>query len=490
MKRYLALALTTLAATGCDAITAHTDVVARVGEHEMMVNEAVELMAPNPQIPAREEVVRSVVNLWVDLTIMASMGAEDSTYAQLDVEPLLQPYVQQQTFVQLREQVMTTDTVLTDEELRALYETEAPGVRVKARHILLAFPDDATEAQRDSVFALAEELRERAASGEDFSALAREYSEDQGTAQQGGDLGWFQRGSMVEPFENAAFSLEPGAVSEVVESPFGLHIIKVEDREAPSFDQAGEDFRSRMIEQRRQASLDEYVEAVRSEREMEIQEGAEEVARDLADDPSTPLQGRAASRELVTWDGGAVTAREMVRLFQGMPPRQRNQFAQASDQQMAQTLQDVATNEMIMTDAVERGITVPEEEQDSIRQLIREQVADMAQQAGLLGEPQEGETEAEAVERRVRSYLNGVLSGQAEILPLGSLSLVFRQHSDWRVFDAGINSVIEQLEEARGGGAEGGPQQGGPQPMGEAPQQGAPQPTGEAPQPQPADTGG
>ncbi|NIU73529.1 MAG: hypothetical protein GWN71_08100, partial [Gammaproteobacteria bacterium] len=48
----------TLATAGCDAITAHTDVVARVGEHEMMVNEAVELMAPNPQIPARDEVVR------------------------------------------------------------------------------------------------------------------------------------------------------------------------------------------------------------------------------------------------------------------------------------------------------------------------------------------------------------------------------------------------------------------------------------------------
>ncbi|NIU73530.1 MAG: molecular chaperone SurA, partial [Gammaproteobacteria bacterium] len=72
-------------------------------------------------------------------------------------------------------------------------------VRVKARHILLSFPDDATDAQRDSVFALAEEIRERAASGEDFSALAREYSDDQGTAQQGGDLGWFERGSMVEP---------------------------------------------------------------------------------------------------------------------------------------------------------------------------------------------------------------------------------------------------------------------------------------------------
>ncbi|NIU73532.1 MAG: hypothetical protein GWN71_08115, partial [Gammaproteobacteria bacterium] len=106
----------------------------------------------------------------------------------------------------------------------------------------------------------------------------------------------------------------------------------------------------------------------------------------------------------------------------------------------ARTLRDVATNEMIMADAVERGITVPEEEQDSIRQLIREQVADMAQQAGLVGAPQEGETQAEAVERRVRSYLTGVLAGQAEILPLGSLSFVFREERDWRIFDAGISA--------------------------------------------------
>ena len=312
--------------------------------------------------------------------------------------------------------------------------------------------------------------------------------DDQGTAQQGGDLGWFERGNMVEPFENAAFSLEVGAVSDVVESPFGLHIIKVDDRESPSFEEAGENFRSRMIEQRRQASLDEYVEAVQGEREMEIQDGAEEVARDLADNPSMPLQGRAASRELLTWEGGAVTTRDMARLFRGMPPRQRTQFAQASDEQMARTLRDVATNEMIMSDAVERGITVPEEEQDSVRQLIREQVADMAQQAGLVGPPQEGETQTEAVERRVRSYLSGVLTGQAEILPLGSLSFVFREDRDWRIFDAGVNAVTEQLEEARSGTAEGGPPQGGPQ---QAPPQSAPpQPAGEAPQPQPADTGG
>jgi peptidyl-prolyl cis-trans isomerase SurA len=74
----------------------------------------------------------------------------------------------------------------------------------------------------------AEALLERVDAGEDFAELAREHSEDVGTAPLGGDLGWFRRGQMVPEFENAAFVLGPGQVSGVVESVFGFHIIKVE----------------------------------------------------------------------------------------------------------------------------------------------------------------------------------------------------------------------------------------------------------------------
>jgi peptidyl-prolyl cis-trans isomerase SurA len=86
----------------------------------------------------------------------------------------------------------------------------------------------ATEAAIDTARALAEELLARVRAGEDFAELAVQYSGDPGSAALGGDLGWFRRGRMVREFEETAFNLLDGQISDVVESDFGFHIIKVE----------------------------------------------------------------------------------------------------------------------------------------------------------------------------------------------------------------------------------------------------------------------
>jgi peptidyl-prolyl cis-trans isomerase D len=101
--------------------------------------------------------------------------------------------------------------------------------QTRARHILIEVGREASDAERAEARRQAEELLRRLQEeGADFAALAREHSSDEGSAARGGDLGWFPRGRMVPPFEEAAFGNEPGTlVGELVESQFGFHIIEV-----------------------------------------------------------------------------------------------------------------------------------------------------------------------------------------------------------------------------------------------------------------------
>ncbi len=107
---------------------------------------------------------------------------------------------------------------------------------VKAKHILIRVKgapmpgvEGKPELTDELALAKAQELRKKLVAGGDFAAIAKTDSDDTGSAQQGGDLGEFRRGMMVPPFETAAFALKIGEISEPVKSPFGYHIIVVEE---------------------------------------------------------------------------------------------------------------------------------------------------------------------------------------------------------------------------------------------------------------------
>ena len=98
-----------------------------------------------------------------------------------------------------------------------------------ARHILVKVANDAGEPAKTAARKKAEDLLAKVRAGGDFAALARKNSDDPGSAAKGGDLGFFGRGTMTPAFESAAFALESGKVSDVVETPFGFHIIRTDE---------------------------------------------------------------------------------------------------------------------------------------------------------------------------------------------------------------------------------------------------------------------
>ncbi len=159
--------------------------------------------------------------------------AETENYYNTHRESFRQPERVSFTYVAYPAIDFEAHVSLAPEEIEEFYTQHVADrfttpARVRARHILFSLPADASSDEQEKTRATASAILARAKAGEDFVMLAKTYSQDTGTAEQGGDLGFFSRGRMVKPFEEAAFSLPIGEVSELVETPFGIHIIKVE----------------------------------------------------------------------------------------------------------------------------------------------------------------------------------------------------------------------------------------------------------------------
>ncbi|WP_313072565.1 SurA N-terminal domain-containing protein [Melaminivora sp.] len=165
-------------------------------------------------------------------------GADVQAYYQAHPELFRQPEQATVEYVVLDLDAVRVGITLSEDDLRTYYKENlsrlAGSEERRASHILIPVAQDAPAAERERARARAQELlaQARQAPGS-FAELARKHSQDPGSAPQGGDLGFFGRGAMVKPFEDATFALKKGEVSDVVESDFGFHIIELTDIKAP-----------------------------------------------------------------------------------------------------------------------------------------------------------------------------------------------------------------------------------------------------------------
>ncbi len=153
---------------------------------------------------------------------------------------------------------------VTDAEARAYYERHKDEFttpkEVKARHILVKSQSEAGK------------IYKKLQKGANFAQLAKKYSIDKASAKKGGELGFFTRADMVKPFSDAAFSLKPGEISKPVKTPFGYHIIQVEEVKPPqqkSFKEVKEEIKKQIFQEKQQAAFDKLVAQVKKKWKVE-----------------------------------------------------------------------------------------------------------------------------------------------------------------------------------------------------------------------------
>jgi parvulin-like peptidyl-prolyl isomerase len=145
--------------------------------------------------------------------------------------------------------------------------------QVRVRHILLRWKPLGTQDDRAALRTQMQPVLERARAGEDFAALAREFSEDTSTRGAGGDTGFFGPGTMVPAFEQAAYSLQVGEISDPVSTDFGVHILKLEERQEArllSLDEVREQLRNYLREQKMEAAVHKKLDQLRAAADVDV----------------------------------------------------------------------------------------------------------------------------------------------------------------------------------------------------------------------------
>jgi peptidyl-prolyl cis-trans isomerase C len=231
-------------------------VVLTVGTQKITAGEYDEFVNSLPQqyqTYARGAGKRAFGEQIVQLTLLAAEAEKQ----KLDQNPKVQKEILFQKenilaglmFADLQKQAKVDDAAIAKyyEDHRVDYDT------VTARHILIRVkgapmqaPAGKPELSDEEALAKAQEARKRIVGGEDFAKVAKEMSDDTGSAAMGGNLGSFKKGMMVPPFEQAAFSAKVGDISEPVKTPFGYHIIQVQSHETKTLADSKSDIETKL----------------------------------------------------------------------------------------------------------------------------------------------------------------------------------------------------------------------------------------------------
>ena len=201
--------------------------------------------------------------------VLSAQGLDPQSFrAQLRVQHTIQTLLQQvgdQAHAQA-----------TEQEAMAFYQSHPAvfdsGEVLRARHIAVRVPEGTAAAKKDELRKKADALLARVRAGKDFAAVARQSSEDTGSAAKGGELRPFGRGQLAPAFEQAAFALKKDEVSPVVETPFGFHIIKLIDKVPPRkvpFAEVKEQLKKEMAQQKRQQAQQSFLNGLRAKAKIE-----------------------------------------------------------------------------------------------------------------------------------------------------------------------------------------------------------------------------
>ena len=422
-----------------DLFSAHADVAAEAGSQHLTSDRLAQVMSSAKGIKPSHETGNFVSNVWIDYSLFAQAAANGKLpFDSAGIAQVVWPEVAELRGSHWHDTLMARRSNFPPGAADSVYQADQ--VRV-LQHILFRVPPNAVPEVRKVARKKAESTLSRLKRGADFSTLAAQLSEDPGSRMERGFLPPSPNGKFVTAFDSAGWALPPGAMSGIVETPFGYHIIKRPDQNA-----ARERLTSYLAEGAGTRLDSIYMDSLALTKKIKVARGAPAAMRAAGEDPDA---ARRSTKTLVSFKDGKLTVGEFVRWIQALPPQYISQLKQANDTMLTQFAKILTQNVLLLKQADSAKINITPEEWQGLQARYRSQIDTLRAEMGL-NDSTLGDSSVAAAERnkvaalKLEEYFDRLVGGKARLRPLPSaLATLLRDRSSYRIHDAGINRAVE-----------------------------------------------
>jgi hypothetical protein len=436
------LGLGLLVVLGCngfrDLFSAHPDQAAEAAGQELTAERLAQIMGQTKGVQITREAADFVANVWVDYTLFAQALAQRKNMSDsTTVAETMWPQIAQVKGDRWFDTVLTRRLQLPAGAADSLYNA---GQLRLVQHILFTVPQGAPESDRVSSRLKAEAALTRIRGGANFGALAMTESQDFQSARDSGYLPASPRGSWVTSVDSAIWNLSPGAVSGLVESPYGYHIIR-----RPSAAEAQNRLQSYLEGQATQQLDSLYRDSVAKARGLEVTSSAVALMRGAISDPESQ---RSSNKKIVEFRGGGFTVADFLRWVFALPPQFVQQLRQATDDQLKEIVTLFAQNTILLQQADSAGVDLSPTEWAALQQQQRAGIDTLRLALGLGSEISDSSVSpserAKLAALRLDTYFNDLVTGKTRVRPIpATLSAWLRRNGSYRVNEAGLARAVE-----------------------------------------------
>lgn len=435
----LLFAGTVVVVTACgmpEMFTGDAGAVASTAVMELRRDTLAGIMVGGKNVPLEREMVERWAFRWVEFALLAQRLAEgDSLLDSATVVAAMWPDASQSLVNDLHERLATERVKVDSAVIDSAY---AAGDHRLIEHILIRTSPDMSPPARTTAERRADAIRARLAAGGSWEA-ANEQSDDPVAKQQGGSLGVIARGQRPSAFEDVAFTLAPGELSQPVATQYGLHIIR-----RPPLAEVREAYMEAVTEILTQRMRADYLEELDAQRRVEVRANGPALMREAV---QVPLRTYQSPRVIGTYRGGEFTTADFVRWLQALRGDVAQSVPGASDDQLEELAHSLIRNEALIREAREAGMVLSADDMDDLRERLREEIDRVRSIVGLdsaMAGLATVEERRAAGEVAIRQYLHQIASRLAPVIVVPPfLAEMLRSTMSWEVSQPGVDQTLE-----------------------------------------------